>query len=128
MSTDSKYVVLVTGSRTWPQPEWIYEDLHQLHELFGDLLVVRHGKCRSGADNWAKQFCEAERIEQDQVPADWDKYGRRAGFVRNAEMVDKFPVPNLCLAYIHFNSNGATMCSDIADNAGVYVLRREIND
>lgn len=43
--------------------------------------------CARGADTlgekWASQFYD---IKVKRFPADWDRYGKRAGFMRNGEM------------------------------------------
>lgn len=39
-----------------------------------------------GADALAVRFANVERIQLYKFPADWDKYGKRAGFLRNEEM------------------------------------------
>lgn len=139
MSTDTRpYVVLVTGSRDWEDDITIEGDLENLSQVFTN-LVVRHGACPYGADNIASVICKEYKIEEDAMPADWS-LGKRAGFVRNSEMVNKFPKPQLCIAYLmpcnkpnckiegfHF-SHGAEMCAGLAHKAGIYVLRREIRE
>lgn len=122
------YVVLITGSRTWPQPLQVEEDLLILKALWGNRLMVRHGKCPNGADDHAKLACEEHGIAQDSMPADWKQFGKRAGYVRNYEMVHKVPRPPLCIAYIHNNSRGATMCAELAKKENIYVLPRMVND
>jgi hypothetical protein len=50
-------------------------------------------------------------------PADWPKHGRRAGFLRNADMVRAGA--DLCLAFIRGGSAGASMTADLAMEAGI---------
>lgn len=54
-------------------------------------------------------------------PADWALDGRRAGLVRNAVMVATRP--DLCLAFIHNHSPGATHCATLAERAGIPTTR-----
>ena len=42
----------------------------------------------SGADACAKEFAEEQGIKCTEFKADWDKFGRSAGPIRNAEMAD----------------------------------------
>ncbi len=42
--------------------------------------------CARGADTEGENWARSLGIPVKRFPADWDKYGRQAGFTRNAEM------------------------------------------
>jgi len=118
--------VLVTGSRDWPDVEQVRLELDT--ELLNavdsgdDVLTVVHGNCPTGADYqagmWAKErIAQGYPVEIEHHPADWDQFGKRAGFIRNAEMVDLGA--NVCLAFIYNGSNGASHTRDLAKKAGI---------
>lgn len=108
--------VLVTGSRTWTDRELIYELIRAGKERFTDLIVV-HGGCPNGADRIAELVAHILDLETEVHRADWKRHGQRAGFLRNKAMVDT--KPDLCLAFIHHKSPGATMCANLAEKAGI---------
>lgn len=115
--------VLITGSRTWQDERQIHTLLDYYLELDGSITVV-HGDCPLGADRMARNWCEQQDpsvVTEERYPADWDTYGKRAGFLRNALMVDLGA--DLCLAFIKSGSKGATMCSDLAAKAVIPVKR-----
>ncbi len=120
MPTDFR--VLITGSRDWEDWELINQDLTNLLDVFDEALVVIHGGAR-GADTFAEETCVRWGIKYERHVAKWNELGKRAGYVRNAEMVAAGA--NLCLAYIKNNSRGATMCAELAEKAGIYVVRHE---
>jgi hypothetical protein len=79
--------VLVCGGRD-------FADFAMLSEEMTGLLVERdvdaiiHGGAR-GADSMAGEFANAIGIEEIVFPDDWKKYGRRAGPIRNQQMLDE---------------------------------------
>jgi len=42
-----------------------------------------------GVDSLAVQWAKDNNIPYEEFPADWEKYGRKAGYLRNEEMVNK---------------------------------------
>ena len=118
--------VLVTGSRTWQNRAAIVDALDQLLAEHGVLTVV-HGNA-PGADriahNWAlsqhyASSCGA--VTPEAHPADWKKFGKRAGMFRNSLMVELGA--DVCLAFIRNQSPGATQCAALAEKAGIPVRR-----
>jgi hypothetical protein len=124
MPFETKVVrVLVTGSRDWRKRRIVYGALSRIVTSMGQgRLVVVHGKCPTGADaiadEWAKVVWAAE---PEPHRAEWEKYGKPAGFIRNQEMVDLGA--DVCLAFIRNGSKGATHCADRAEKAGIPVER-----
>ncbi len=110
--------ILITASRTWTNRVLIQQ--HLLTIAHHNIVVV-HGACPKGGDQIADEICEFYQIPKERHPADWDRHGRRAGYVRNAHMVNL--VADLCLAYIHNKSRGASMCADLAEKAGIPTRR-----
>lgn len=106
--------ILITGSRTWEDTDAILE---ALDEHGGDYAVVVSGHCPKGADAIAEACAHELGMDVEEHPADWKTHGRRAGFVRNAEMVNLGA--DLCLAFIRDNSKGASMTADLAQKAGI---------
>lgn len=113
--------ILITGSRDWDDQGLIADQIHTAQFFYGEDLVVVHGSCPRGADQIADEWAAVLGIEVERHAADWDSLGRRAGFVRNAEMVALGA--DVCLAFIRNGSKGATHCADLAEKAGIPVRR-----
>lgn len=118
--------VLVTGSRDWPKPNKVWSELESLyHSSFGpEKFTVVHGDCPTGADkeaaSWVRWAVEDEGyyVEAETYPADWNgPLKKGAGPARNAEMVNLGA--DICLAFIHNESPGATHCAKLAEKAGI---------
>lgn len=114
--------ILITGSRDWHDAGRIQRELgaYLKHK---DIVLVS-GNCPSGADAYGEIYAEAYGWEIERYPADWHpngKYDKSAGFKRNATMVDT--KPDICLAFIKDESKGATMTANLAEKAGIPVVR-----
>lgn len=86
-------VVLVTGDREWTDGNLIRETL----ALYRPRLVIE-GEAR-GADRLAKLAAEDLGIPVDPHPAQWTRYGKGAGPIRNEEMLHARERPNACFAF-----------------------------
>ena len=77
--------VLVCGSRDWTNYRAIRRELGRLRKL---QVTVIHGGCR-GADIAAGRVAQDFGFVVEEYPADWDRYGRAAGPIRNKQMLDE---------------------------------------
>ena len=117
--------VLVTGSRTWQDRQAVRDALDGLLAEHADLIVVQGGA--AGADSMAVEWVmdrstwQEAQVSHETHPANWRRHGRRAGMIRNAEMVKSGA--DLCLAFIRDGSPGATHCAALAERAGIPVRR-----
>lgn len=126
---DKPYRVLVTGSREWPTPDTVWAALNDCHveALTTDRrLVVVHGACPRGADAHAADWCKnanqfTDSATEEAHPANWQLEGKRAGFIRNARMVNLGA--DVCLAFIKDGSRGASHTARLAEEAGIPVRR-----
>lgn len=85
--------VLVCGDREWGDLEVLLKRLEALPEG----TVVIHGACR-GADRMGGAVAKTLDFEVEEYPADWSRYGRGAGVVRNQQMLVEGK-PDLVLAF-----------------------------
>lgn len=79
--------IIVCGSRGWTDREMIREFMqvtavHHKH----DRVVIVHGDAR-GADRMAGEEAERVGLEVEAHPADWRRWGKRAGPFRNEHML-----------------------------------------
>lgn len=77
--------LLVCGGRDFWNPPLAYEVLDDLHAKYGFSFVV-HGNAR-GADRLGGIWAKLRGIKVIACPADWAKHGKRAGPIRNQNML-----------------------------------------
>lgn len=119
--------ILVTGSRSWTDVEFISD---RLFEAFTDLggsedIVLISGGCPTGADRIAETHWKRGNLPLLVVPARWDIHDRSAGFVRNSIMV-KYE-PDIVLAFVKNKSNGASHTIKLALDAGLTVREYHVD-
>jgi hypothetical protein len=123
------YRVLVTGSRDWEDRKAIDDFLTALaaaNTFHNRPTVIVHGACPRGADamadDWARWHARhSPLIEVERHRANWEINGKRAGFIRNAHMVNLGA--DICLAFIRNGSRGASHTARLAEEAGIPVRR-----
>ena len=110
--------LLVTGSRAWEDEATIRRELAARYRP-GVVLVSGH--CPAGADVTCERIWRELGGQVEAHPAEWRRYGRRAGGVRDREMVDAGA--GECVAFIQDGSRGATLTAELAEAAGIPVAR-----
>lgn len=109
-------IVLVCGSRNWADESRIADRLAEF--AVEDEVVVLHGDAR-GADRMAARIAWRYGFAVRAFPADWSRYGRRAGVVRNLAMLDERP--DIVLAFQLNGSSGTQHTIDVARARGIPV-------
>ena len=86
----TEYRVLVCGSRDFADRKVIRAFMRELtvRERFhpGERIVIVHGAAR-GVDRWAGEEAKVCGFEVEEHPAQWALHGKRAGLIRNQEML-----------------------------------------
>ena len=143
MAEPEPYRLLITGSRDWTDVHRVWGALQAVADQQpGRPLTIIHGDARRGADRIARRWVlrkqayghpEITEERHPVSPADWDQLGKRAGMVRNAEMVKAGA--DMCFAWIApcsqrdcrnpepHGSHGASHCAGLAEKAGIGVRR-----
>lgn len=76
--------VIIAGSRKFNNPAILYD---AVRKSGFDITTVISGTAR-GADQLGEQYARHHNLGLGRYPADWDKYGKSAGYRRNAVMAD----------------------------------------
>lgn len=119
--------LLITGSRSWDREDLILDELTKFADWAtrrGQSVSLLSGTA-AGADRMCERVGKRLGFNIERFPADWNAHGKRAGFVRNQEMVNTGP--DFCLAFIKSGSRGASMTARIAQESGIVTRVVEID-
>jgi hypothetical protein len=96
----------------------LYDILQDYLDEYPNLVII-HGGAR-GADSWAKLWATHVGVPQLEFLADWNKYGRGAGAIRNTRMIVEGK-PDLILAL-----PGGRGTANMISQAEKYMIRTRI--
>jgi hypothetical protein len=118
--SEERMVILVTGDRNWTKA---HSDvvLEVLQDFQDENPIVVHGAAK-GVDLLAARIAEGLGYEVHPHPAQWDKYHKAAGPIRNREMLEENP--NLVFAF-HDDivaSKGTRNMVNQAVEAGIHTI------
>lgn len=84
-----EFKLIIAGSRDFNLPRRLALEIHQLQLDVPELanLSIVSGMAR-GADKLGHEYAKHTGLTVHEFPADWDTYGKRAGFIRNAQMAE----------------------------------------
>lgn len=109
--------LVVTGGRDYGDRAELRQRLEEILWYCGiDMLI--HGGCPTGADAMAGRWAEEHAVPILVFAADWDRYGKRAGPLRNREMI-RDGAPDLVLAFP--GGRGTADCIAAAREYGISV-------
>jgi hypothetical protein len=108
--------VLVCGGRDFNDWDWMNETL--TFYAFGASVII-HGGAR-GADKLAGDWARASGTRCEVFPAHWQLHGRRAGPIRNQQMIDEGK-PDLVIAFP--GGNGTADMVKRAVKAGIELVQ-----
>lgn len=108
--------VLVTGGREYSDYIHVRNILREIHLHEGGISLIIQGGA-SGADLMASEWANENCIPCLNHPANWQKFGRSAGPIRNAAMLQW--KPDLVVAFP--GGSGTASMVNIAKGAGIEV-------
>lgn len=112
------FKVIVAGGRGFDDYELLSETLYYLldNKKPSEVEIVS-GTCR-GADLLGEEWAIKTDTSIKRFPADWDKHGKSAGYIRNSEMAE---YSDALVAFWDGKSKGTSHMIDLAKKKGLKV-------
>lgn len=124
------FKIMVSGPRDCTNREWVYAVLTEAIKDHGDDWEIWEGGA-NGVDTFARAFSWAHCKKPRTFTANWKLHGKKAGPIRNQEMVDAGP--DICIGFLAecsrqrcelprpHNSHGTGNALVLAATAGIFV-------
>lgn len=115
-------ILLVSGSRTITNYKLVEKAIFDIHfqDSFnppGKITRIIAGEAQ-GVDQLAKQMAHRHSFPYTGYPARWEQYGKRAGYIRNKQMLEEGK-PDMVLAIWDGISRGTKNMIELAQQVGI---------
>ena len=111
--------ILVCGGRDFTDQAYVDKVLDMYLTYYGDFECVIVGGAK-GVDTFAQQWAESHKIPVKVFPAKWESFGKKAGYIRNLQMVTEGG-PDAVISFP--GGKGTANMTKIAEEHGIWVLR-----
>jgi len=81
-----RFRILVCGGRDFADADFVNDTLDRVLRKHPYMFLI-HGAAR-GADTLAAEWADSRRVPAKAYPAEWGKFGKQAGPIRNQQMID----------------------------------------
>jgi hypothetical protein len=115
-------IVIISGSRGFTNYRFIEQKLDKILSLIPKNIKIKiiTGECKNSPDMCGKRYAQEKGYEYEGYPADWEKYGKVAGHIRNVEMGQ---IGTHLVAFWNGKSPGT---EDMIKIAGKYGLKKRV--
>ena len=117
------YKIIIAGGRDFMDYNLLKEKTNKiLQEKKVTHKIVIISGCARGADTLGLRYASENAFDVEEYPANWDKYGKKAGYMRNVEMAEN---ADALIAFWDGKSKGTKHMIDIATerNLPIRVIR-----
>lgn len=107
--------IVIAGSRNFNEALYLELMKPKLQKFIKDIKeeynpIIISG-CAAGADIYGERFGLEHMIPIERYPAEWDKYGRGAGYIRNKQMAE---ISDVVLVFWDGKSKGSKHMINLA--------------
>lgn len=115
----NKFRVIIAGSRGFNNYQYLRETCEKLlvNRVKDSEIHIVSG-CAKGADQLGMKYANAYGYRVDPYPAQWDEYGKSAGYIRNCKMAEN---ADALIAFWDGESRGTKHMIEQATKKGLLV-------
>jgi hypothetical protein len=109
-SGENMFRVIIAGSRSFANYEMLKANMNRLLQNISDEISIVCGTAR-GADRLGEKYAKENGFHVAYFPADWERHGKAAGYIRNREMAQN---ADALVAFWDGESRGTKSMIDLA--------------
>jgi YspA, cpYpsA-related SLOG family len=120
-------VAIVTGGRDYADAQKVHDFLEAWARKYAPVTAVYEGGAK-GADRLAHDWCLANGVPVRRIAADWAMHGRKAGPLRNREMIRQALATGggvICIAFP--GGRGTADMVAACEAAGITVVKQGVD-
>lgn len=106
--------IIIAGSRGFDNYQLLKYKVDKILTNVDQIEIVSGGA--KGADLLGEKYAQENNYTLTQIPAEWDYYGKKAGYIRNQQMAD---YADGCICFWDGKSKGTKHMIDIAKEKGL---------
>lgn len=112
--------IIIAGSRGFSDYNLLTQECDKILTEFEDIEIVSGGA--RGADKMGEFYAKEKGYPVKIFPADWDKLGKSAGYIRNKQMAE---YADVLIAFWDGKSSGTNHMINLGkeNNLGVHVIK-----
>lgn len=108
--------VIIAGSRDFNNYALLKDKLSTILSTQTDVEIV--SGTANGADKLGERYAKENNLPVALFPADWDKYGKKAGYLRNKQMAE---YADALVCFWDGKSKGSKLMIELATELGLKV-------
>lgn len=90
--------IIIIGSRKRDSEDDFFEVVDAFLKIYEGHDIIISGGCPKGADRFAERISTETGVPIVIFPANWEKFGKAAGFIRNTDIARNGDVVIACVA------------------------------
>lgn len=108
------FKVIIAGGRDFNNYDLLKRKCDVLLKNKSDIEIV--SGTANGADKLGERYAKENGYKIKRFPADWDKFQKRAGVIRNQQMAE---YANACICFWDNSSKGTKWMIELANEKGL---------
>lgn len=117
--------VIIAGSRNINNYDLVLNVVKEYQKLYGKIEEIISGRAK-GVDSVGETVANKNNIDLVIFPANWGKFSKQAGYIRNKKMAEYSAWKNGGCIVIHNNSPGSLMMVKLAKEYKLTLLEKVV--